>query len=59
MHFYDFNYDIGKTCISCLFYSPARPSCLMRFCLVLDAEPAGVEAERAFEVVEPPAECEW
>ena len=56
---YDFKYDINKTCIPHLFYSPARPLCLILFCLVSDVGPAADEAEHAFEAVEPPVECEW
>ena len=49
---YDFNYDTDKSCIYCMFYSPARPSYLVLFCLVSDVELADVEAERADEAVE-------
>ena len=56
---YDFKCDIDKTCISYLFYSPARPSCLILLCLVSDVGPVAIEAECAFEAVEPPVESEW
>ena len=59
MHFYDFGYYLTKTYISYLVYLLARPSCLILFYLVSDAEPAGVEAELAFKAVEPPMEREW
>ena len=59
MHFMILKYDIDKTCISYLFYSPARLSCLILFCLVPDIEPATLEVESAEEAVEPPMEREW
>ena len=57
--FYNSNYNNDKTCISYLFYSPARPSCLILFCLVSDVGPVDVEAEHAVEAVKPPVEREW
>ena len=54
----DFKYGIDKTCIPHLFYSPARLSCLILFCLVSDVGPAAIEAEHAFEAVELPVERE-
>ena len=59
MHFNDFEYYLINTCISYIFYSPARPSCLILFCLVSDIEPAAFEAERTKEAVEPPMDREW
>ena len=59
MHFHDFKYDLINTCVSYLLYSPARPSCLILFCLVPDIEPAVAEAEHAVETVERPLEREW
>lgn len=55
----NFKYDIGKTCISYPFYSPARPSCLILFYLVSDVGPAAVEVKPANEAVEPSLEREW
>ena len=54
MHFMILNIIMIKTCISYLFYSPAKPLCLILFCLVSNVEPAAIEAECADEVVEPP-----
>ena len=56
---YDFKYDTNKTCISFMFYSPAKPSFLIFFCLVSDVGPADVKAKHAVEAVELPVECEW
>lgn len=55
----DFKYDIDKTYILHLFYSPARPLCRILSCLVLAVGTAAGEAEHAVEAVEPPVEGEW
>lgn len=57
--FYNFKHGIYKPCISYLFYSSARSSCPILFCLESDIGPATVEAERAEEAVGPPVELEW
>ena len=58
IHFHDFKCDLVNTCVSYLFYSHAKPSCLIIFYLVPDIEPIALEAEQAEEAVEPPVERE-
>ena len=59
MHFHDFEYYLINTCISYLFYSPAKPSCLILSCLMPNIKPVAFEAEHVEEAVEPPMEREW
>ena len=59
MNFYDFKYDLINTYMSYLFYSLARPLCLILSCLMPDIESAAFEEERAEEAVDPSMEWEW